>query len=122
MQKLLVHMCPEAHRATYPFAGPQDSLGDRERAKIYINHCHDYREVLNRVLQDAITKARNAGVNVPLNINASDHSGAWQPDVDDIEAALVAEYEQRDLDKKTKTGKVDQAIPVRVECDGWEAY
>ena len=62
MQKLLVHMCPEAHRATYPFAGPNDSLGDRERAKIYINHCHDYRDVLNRVMQDAITKARNAGV------------------------------------------------------------
>ena len=40
MQKLLVHMCPEAHRNTYPFGGPHESLGDRERAKIYINHCH----------------------------------------------------------------------------------
>ena len=89
MQKLLVHMCPEAHRNTYPFGGPHESLGDRERAKIYINHCHDYREVLNRVMQDAITKARNAGVAVPMNINASDHAGAWQPDVDDIEAALI---------------------------------
>ena len=111
MQKLLVHMCPEAHRSTYPFAGPHDSLGDRERAKIYINHCHDYRDVLNRVMQDAITKARQAGVVVPLNINASDHAGAWQPDVDDIEAALIAEYEQRQLSKQNKSGKNTSSHP-----------
>ena len=118
MQKLLVHMCPEAHRNTYPFGGPHESLGDRERAKIYINHCHDYREVLNRVMQDAITKARNAGVAVPMNINASDHAGAWQPDVDDIEAALTAEYEQRDLQAKSKSGKSQQAIPIMMMNSG----